>query len=125
MNRKGSAIVESVIVFPVMVLTVTALICMMSYFYVQLSDRVDMHIMLRAESGRLCSNMYYKDTVERGFMIYKEAQQIYSSHVAVSEKHRVLPVREKEIGARKYLIDETGIVRMNSAVKDITGGNAE
>lgn len=118
MNRKGSAIVESVLIFPVVILTLTALICMMTYFYAQLCSRVEMHVMLRAESGRLCGNMYYKDIDERGFTIYKEAQQIYSCHVTESARHAVLADRDKEISARKYLIDETEIVRTTGFIKD-------
>ena len=125
MNKKGSAIVESVMVFPVVILMLTALICMMTYFYVQLCDRVDMHILLRAESGRLCRNMYYKNTDERGFSIYKKTQQIYSSHVTESGKHVVLSGRDKEISSRKYLIDEVEIIRMTDLIKDGISENDE
>lgn len=118
MNKRGSAIAGAVMVFPVVILTVAALICIMTYFYKQLNDRVDMHIMLRAEGGSICGNMYYSNVNERDFSIYKEAQQIYSSYVTVSDADWMLMGRKKEIGARKYLVDESDFVRMTSVIGD-------
>ena len=110
--------VESTMVFPLIILTLTALIYMMIFFYDQLGSRVDMHMMLRAESGVLCENMFYGNTPEAEFPVHKETQQIYSSGTAVSQKKGLLAGRSKEFSARKYLIDEAKFVRMSSAVRD-------
>ena len=118
MNKKGNAIVESALIFPLVILTVMALIYMMVYFYGQLSDKVDMHIALRAEGGELCENMYYKDIEDNGFVIYKEAQQIYSSGNSYMQRKGLLDAREKTFTARKYLIDETRYVRLLDVLGD-------
>ena len=117
-SKKGAAIVESVMVFPLVILSVIVLIFMMVYFYAQLNERVDMHIALRAESGRICQNVFYNNKESNNFSIYKKVQQIYS-HSAVKVKGNMISERhEKEITARKYLIDECKFVRMSDVVED-------
>ncbi len=117
-NKKGAAIVESVMVFPLVIVSVITLIFMMVYFYAQLNERVDMHIALRAESGRLCENMFYGTEVSDKFSIYKKPQQLYSSSVVDIEGNLISKGKEKEIAARKYLIDECKFVRMSDIVEE-------
>lgn len=118
MNKEGSAMVESAMVFPLIIFTLMALIYMMIFFYDQLGHKVDMHMMLRAESGKMCENMFYGNTQETGFNVYKDRQQISSYGTVVSEKKWLLAERKKEFSARKYLIDEAGFVRMTDAIAD-------
>lgn len=117
-NKKGAAIVESVMVFPLVIVSVITLIFMMVYFYAQLNERVDMHIALRAESGRLCENMFYGTEASDKFSIYKKPQQLYSSSIVDIEGNLISKGKEKEIAARKYLIDECKFVRMSDIVED-------
>lgn len=123
MNKKGGAMVESVMVLPVVVLSVVALISIMTYFYVQLSQRVDMHIMLRAECGEVCKNIYYGNQVDGPFPAYKKAQQLYSEGDLHFSNEGILENRKKNISARKYLIDETKFVRMTDTLGDVISEN--
>ena len=125
MNKKGNAMVESAMIFPLVILTVVALIYIMIYFYGQLSDKVDMHVTLRAESGEICENMHYKTIDDYGFTVYKEAQQIYSNGNLHMDKAVLLNVREKNFSARKYLIDETEYVRLVRLLGDGFSGDDE
>lgn len=118
MNKRGGAIVESVMVFPLVVLSVAALISMMSYFYLQLSQRVDMHTALRMESGLVCGNLFYENHEETSFPVYKKVQQLYSEGNVALQSGFLLHKRDKNMSARKYLIDEAKVVRMASAVGD-------
>ena len=118
MNKRGGAIVESVMVFPLVVLSVAALISMMSYFYLQLNQRVDMHTALRMESGLVCGNLFYANYEEAPFPVYKKVQQLYSEGAVSLQSGFLLHKRDKKIYARKYLIDEAKVVRMASAVDD-------
>ena len=95
MNKKGGVIAESAMVFPLVVLSVVALISMMTYFYMQLSERVDMHIVLRAESGRGCENMFYGNLPDRSFSVYKKPQQLYSEHIVRFGSKGLLESRKK------------------------------
>ena len=123
MNKKGGAIAESVMVFPLVVLSVAAIISMMAYFYMQLSQRVDMHMVLRAESGMVCGNMFYGNIGENDFSVYKKSQQLYSEDVVTFRDSGILMSREKSQAARKYLIDEVKFVRMAGAAEDAVSGN--
>ncbi len=119
MNRKGGIIVESVMVFPLVVLSVTALISMTSYFYMQLGKSVDMHVMLRAESGIVCDNMFYGNEPDTGFSVVKKTQQLYCEGNVHFGKKGILSEREKKICARKYLIDEASFVRLAGTAGDV------
>lgn len=118
MNKKGGAIVESVMVFPLVVFSLMALIYMMIYFYDQLENRVDMHIMLRAECGEVCDNMDYGDRGESAVPIYKKAQQLSSYDVISITGNEMLNAHSKSIEARKYLIDEVKFIRSINATGD-------
>lgn len=117
-SKKGSVIVEATAVFPLAIISLIALVFMMSYFYCQLNERVDMHVMLRAESGKLCGNMFYGNDVNDEITVYEKSQQIYSTSIVNSQYNRILKKRGKEISARKYLIDECKFIRMSNAVED-------
>lgn len=121
MNKRGSAIVESVMIFPLVILVIFALVYMMIYFYQQLEDQVDLHIMLRAESGEISNNMFYGDRQEHGFPVYKEAQQIFSYSIVGIEHRGLLQSRSKQINGRKYLIDEVKIVRTSGVLGEEKG----
>ena len=123
MNKRGGVIVESAMVFPLAVLSLTALIYMMIYFYNQLETRVDMHIALRAECGEICKNMDYGERPDDAVPVYKKAQQLCSSHVAELSGTGILRSRTKTIEARKYLIDEVKFVRMSNAAGDVVFEN--
>lgn len=116
-NKKGAAIVESVMVFPLVIISVITLIFMMIYFYAQLNERVDMHIALRAEGGMICENLFYNSEVSDRFTVYKKPQQIYSNSVVDIEGNLISGEKSKEIAARKYLIDECEFVRISDVVE--------
>jgi len=117
-NKKGAVIVEAAMVFPLVIITVITLIFMMIYFYSQLNERVDMHIMLRAESGSICENVYYDNKVNDSFPIYMKSQQIYSNSIVDVEGNLIMRKRDKQIEARKYLIDECKYVRMTDILEE-------
>ena len=123
MNKRGGVIAESAMVFPMVVLSVAALITMMSYFYMQLGERVDMHIMLRAESGEVCENMFYGNLNDEQYPVYKKTQQLYSEGNMHFRNNGILKKREKKISARKYLIDEAEFVRLTKAAGDVISEN--
>lgn len=114
MNKKGSIIVEAAMIFPLVFMSVMILIFMMIYFYSQLSERTDIHILLRSESGKVCDNMFYGNEVKSDFPVYKKAQQIYSEGTFNMSNRFFLNSREKQITARKYIIDESRFVRLKS-----------
>lgn len=117
MNKRGGAIVESVLIFPLVVMSVVSLIFIMIYFHEQLCDRVDMHIRLRAESGEICENMVYYNETDDEITVYRETQQIYSKSSNSFNGKLILNEKHTEISARKHLIDEGRFVRMAGIIE--------
>ncbi len=117
--------VEGVMVFPITIMAVTVLIFMMTYFYSQLDDRVDMHIILRAESGELCDNLFYVNRENTEIPVFKKTQQLYSKSNVSIDNSLILSGRHKEISARKYLIDECRFIRMTGAIGSGSDSNDE
>lgn len=124
MNKKGGAIVEAALVFPVMILTIVAVLCMLVYFWGQINARTAMHVDLRAESGRICGNFRYVDH-ESELQFYKSVQGIYSYDAVQSKKQGLLKERKKDIQARKYLIDEVQLVWITDLMKQKENSNVE
>ena len=116
MNKKGSAIVEAALVFPVMILCIVAVLWILIYFFDQLEAKVDTHIMLRKEAGELCGNYYYVNNDEEG-VYYRNAKGIYAYATASLDNKGVLKGRSKTVKAEKYLIDEVRTVRLVDIVE--------
>lgn len=112
MNKKGSAIVEAVMVFPVIIVSVICVLHILIYFYNQLDERADMHMALRHESGKVCGNMFYENQKSNEFAFYRKPQQIYSYGTVYFRETGFLEKAETDIEARKYLIDETALIRL-------------
>lgn len=112
MNKKGSIIAEAAMVFPVIILSLIAVIYILIYFYDQTGEQVKMHMVLRSESGRMCDNMYYDNQDADGMTVYRKNNKIYSYKMVSLGKNGLLEAREKSLYAEKYLIDEAAIVRM-------------
>lgn len=129
MNRRGGMIVEAAIVFPVIILTVIALLYMLIYFYNQTSEQVDMHRMLRSECGAICENMYYKRKDESQIPVYRKNGKIYCYSSVNMDSKGIMEHSTKSLTAEKYLIDETFVVRRADMTdlhgEDSFGGETE
>lgn len=112
MNKKGSAVVEAAMVFPVMLLAVIAVLYMLIYFYNQVDKQVELHITLRSENGKICDNMYYENRICNNLSVYRKGALLYGYSTISMEEKGILEGREKLLYGEKYLIDETLVVRM-------------
>lgn len=118
MGRKGNAAVEAAMVFPLVILSVVALIYMMLYFYQQTETRAEMHIALRAENGRLTETVFYGKEPKEPFPVYRKAGRIYSQGTLTFTKTGLLRSGGKELFARKYIVDEAGFIRLTDLLKE-------
>lgn len=112
MNRKGSAIVEAAMVFPVMFLSIIAVLYMLIYFYNQVENQIELHMMLRSENGAICNNMYYDNQLDDNLSVYRKGTVIYSYSTTTMADKGLLKGREKQIYAEKYIINEVMVIRM-------------
>ena len=110
-NKKGSAVVEATMVFPVMIFAVIAVIYILIYFFGQLNSQVKLHSALRAECGSLCDNLFYVNH-DGAVPVYRSGKKLYGYRTVSSPENSFIEGRHKEIRAEKYMIDETLFVRL-------------
>ena len=117
MNRKGNATVEAALIFPLVILSVVALIYMLLYFYRLTEIRTEMHIALRAESGRIRETVFYEKEPKEPFPVYRKAGCLYSSGTVTFTETGLLKAGKKELSAKKYVIDEAEFIRLTDLLK--------
>lgn len=116
MNKKGNVMVEASLVFPVVILTVIAVIHILLFFFQQTELRTQMHLALRAENGRYSGAMIYEKNVEMPFPIYKEALHFCSYGTVKFSKQGILESSAAEIEASVYCFDAVNFVRFTDFV---------
>lgn len=111
MNRKGSVMAEAALVFPLVILTVAALIYMFQIFFRHTEVRAGMHRALRAESGRICETLQYGEPVQPPFPIYRKGSRLYCRGTLRSKSKGILDAQEKTFLSEKYVDDERDYIR--------------
>lgn len=113
MNRKkGSAMVEAAVVFPVIILSLLTVIYIFIYFYDNVREQVSVHSVLRYEAGLIGGNIYKKDQKESELPVYRQGDRIYCCSTAASEAMGLIGPAERKIYAEKYIIDEASAIRL-------------
>ncbi len=111
MNKRGATMVEAALVFPLVILTVAALIHMLVFFYQLAETRANMHMALRAESGRISKTVKCEPSAEPVFPIYKKATEVYCLGNKTFMERGLLKKLEKPLSAKKYVDHEADFVR--------------
>lgn len=109
--------VEAALIFPLMILSVMALIYMLLYFYQLTEIRTEMHIALRAESGRISETVFYEKEPKEPFPVYRKTDHLYSSGTLTFTETGLLKAGKKNMYARKYTIDEAEFIRLMDLLK--------
>lgn len=109
--------VEAALVFPLVILTVAALIQMLVFFYQLAETGAHMHMALRAESGRISKTVEYAPRIEAKFPIDKRGKQVYYLGTMTFMEKGILKKFEKQLSAQKYIDHETDFVRMVDLTK--------
>lgn len=119
-KKKGAAMVEAAMVFPLVILAVLALISILIFFYQVTEARVRMHVALRAESGRLSETVRYGEAPETPCPVYRQGGTVRSrGRLAFLEKG-ILKSLGKDVCAYKYIYNEREFIRR----LDCEGGEA-
>ena len=121
MNKKGSAIVEAAMVFPVVILAVMSVIGALVYFYVQIGEQVEMHMVLRSESGAICENLYYSEGNVDDRAVYRKNGKLYCYGTVQRDRKWLMPEAEKQLYAEKYILDDTLVIRTADLMKEGAG----
>lgn len=103
--------VEAAIVFPLVVLTVAALIQILVFFYQLTEVNVKMHLALRAESGSLSKTIQYRERESPPYPIYRKGSRLYYSVKRTFLPQGILRQIHKELWARQYINREAAAVR--------------
>lgn len=124
MSKKGSAIVEAAMVFPVMLLAVISILYMLIYFYNQVDNQIKLHIALRSENGEVCNNMYYENKDNNNLSVYRKGALLFGYSTISLEDKGILTGRDKLLYDKKYITDEVMIVRI-ADLAETAGTNNE
>lgn len=103
--------VEAALVFPLVILAVAALIHILVFFYQLAEAGANMHMALRAESGRISKTVECEPYMETEFVIYKRAKALYCLGNKTFMKKGILKKLEKPLSAQKYVDQEADFVR--------------
>lgn len=103
--------VEAALVFPLVILTVVALIHMLVFFYQLTEAGANMHMALRAESGRISKTVECEPCAKTEFPIYKRAKELYCLGNKTFLERGILKNLEKSLSAKKYVDQEADFVR--------------
>ncbi len=98
-------------IFPLVILTVAALIYIAQIFYRQTEIRAEMHKALRAESGKICGTLSYREPPDQPFPIYQKGLKVCSYGTLAFKKKGILAAGEKVFFSEKYLDDERAFIR--------------
>jgi len=75
-------------------------------------------MVLRAESGELCGNLYYAGDVADRRTVYRKNEKLYCYGKVRRESKWLIPGAERQLYAEKYLLDDTAFVRAADLMKE-------
>lgn len=111
MNKKGTAMAEAAIVFPLVILCAAALIQILVFFYQVTQTNVNMHLALRAECGTLSKTVGYEGAGAPPYPICRSGNHLYYSARLPFLGGGILQQAHKDISARQYVYRGMTIVR--------------
>ncbi len=104
--------VEAALVFPLVILTVVAVIQMLLFFYQLVETEANMHMALRVESGRISETSECAPQIKTKFPVYQRGTEVYFLGNMAFMDRGILKSLEKQLSARKYVDHEADFVRI-------------
>lgn len=115
MNQKGSTIVEASLVFPIIILSIMAMIAILMFLFEEAAAQAELHLVIRTEAGRQTGTFHGSSgsstvSVGRGFYGIHSVMNGKSS--VTFEEIEILPLPvHKSLVAYQHLIDERKYAR--------------
>lgn len=110
-NQRGSVMVEAAILFPVVILAVVGIICILIFFYNQIETQSSMHMAMRKEAGEINKTTEYLTKVESPYPVYRKGKYVYSKGTLTFLERGLLRGNSKELQGRYYVTRGKDIVR--------------
>lgn len=117
--------VEAAFVFPLIILSVVALIHILIFFVQVTKEGTVMHLALRCESGRISDTLQYEKQIDGRFPIYRKGDRVYFQGDIVFADKGILRKLKKKITAYKYIDNETDWIRKIDLIKEKKANNDE
>lgn len=117
MNKKGTAIVEAAVIFPVVILTVTGMIWIMIFFYNQVAVQADMHICLSREAGEANGTKEYLLPIKQEYAIHRQGIRVSYAGDAVFMQKGLLDQAKKHLWGDHYIVRGKTVVRTTDLLK--------
>jgi hypothetical protein len=115
MNRKGGAMVEAALVFPIIMLSLIAIISILTFLFEEAVSQYELHLVIRSESG-LENGTFHGKGGSSNIAVYKGIKGIHSvmnGKTSVDYEYANIFTRKlhKQITAYQHLTDEQKYVR--------------
>jgi len=124
-GKRGGMIAEAAIVFPVVILSLIAIITILIRMYVSMSESIHEHLALRIESGIRTNTVIQEEGYQRlipgdryGKSAFRRAPEIYDAKKLID--NYIFTGH-----SRCYVIDEVLYIRQSDFLKNIMGNNEE
>ena len=122
-DDRGSAIVEAVIVLPIVILAVMSVVVIISYISGTVFTSVDVHRHLRSEEGREAGTRATYGIEKTGDISdeYHNGRKIKAANIVINQNGKFLLESElkKNKDARVYVIDEKKTTRYKDLLEKI------
>jgi hypothetical protein len=115
MNRKGGAMVEAALVFPLVILSLMTIIAILMFLFEEAAAQSELHLVIRTEAGR-ANGTFNGKAGSSNASVYKGIKGIHSvmkgNGAVTFEKNKILPwTYQKPITGYQYLTDERKYIR--------------
>ena len=120
-NKRGSAIAEASIVFPVVIVAVLMVIYILIVLYTDASEGVRDRVALRNEAGLKTETIERKEGIFGIMPEDKFGQKPFLEAVEISESMRLLDKLLLTDRSRVYVIDEVEYIRRVNFIQNLGG----
>ncbi len=122
-SKKGSAMVEATMIFPMVIASVVAVLYIIIGLYLSLSLQASLHLALRKECGEISQTVYRVEQIEE-FQYEEEKLGLRPIIKMEAERdYRVSKLFTKDISrtekGRSYVLDEAESIRILSLTGEV------
>lgn len=125
-SKRGSYIMEAAIVLPVIILVVITSNLIIMFFYSQMTERCRMHMMLRAEAGKIAGQTIYEEEIsengKEGTYVDVDALggAVYGrKHLVMADKGVLDKKGVFKVEGKCFIVDGTDYIRHRMSAGDM------
>lgn len=121
-SKRGTAMVESAVVLPLVIMTVAVIVYILIFMHQQVSIRSKMHLALSSEGGKASDTVRTLRTESPRFPVYKSGKSkmgtvYYEGTVSFVKRGLLSRTYAENQNGHKYFIREVDLIRVVDMIK--------